>query len=167
MLREANRVLRDDGLLVLLEPVRSLVSTLIELRTPDTHFGHAVPWPRGYVDALKGSGFRSAGYVNYHTRVDGQFSLVRRLRQRSRARLRRGELSLDPLSRAFMWLAGGSVLILGKRSERTGLPPRVSTAVIQLEQETWTQGASYDRSAFVAELTSAAKRFEAGGSAVS
>jgi SAM-dependent methyltransferase len=161
VLREANRVLRNDGLLILFEPVRSLLSTLLELRSPDPHFGHAISWPRGYFNALKGSGFRSGSYANYHVGAGGRFSLVRRLRQRSRERLRRGKLSLDPLSRSFMWLAGGSVLVLGRKSERTGLRPSVSIAVIQPEQETWTRGASYDRSALMAELRSAAKRLEA------
>ena len=54
VLREANRVLRNDGLLVLFEPVRNLVTTLLEQRSPDTRFGHSIAWSRGLPQCLEG-----------------------------------------------------------------------------------------------------------------
>ncbi len=163
MLSEANRVLKENGVLVLIEPVRGLASTLFELRTPDPHFGHSILWPRGYTRALTTAGFDAESSASYHAQRTGRFALVRRLRARSRERLRGGKVSLDPLSRSFMWLVGGSLFVLGRKSG-PGLPrPRVSIAVIPPEQETWTQSDNYDRSALVAELRAAAGRLARSG----
>jgi SAM-dependent methyltransferase len=158
LLAEANRVLKPDGVLVLFEPVRSLQSTVSELRRPDPHFGHAIEWPRGYLRAVRASGFDALVETNYHTRVTGRFRLIRRLRRRSRERLRRGEANLDLRSRGFMGLCGGSLVVVARKQAAVGARPAVKIAVTQPEDETWTTGDAYDRSPFVEELRHAAKR---------
>lgn len=58
LFREANRVLRDDGVLALIEPVRSVLSTVAEIVRPDPHEGHHITWPDSYFSALRKAGFR-------------------------------------------------------------------------------------------------------------
>lgn len=56
LFREANRVLRPDGTMALMEPVRSVKRSLQELRNPDPHEGHHITWVDSYLRAVRGSG---------------------------------------------------------------------------------------------------------------
>lgn len=151
-LAEANRVLSADGFLVFLEPMRSAISSIYELRHPDPHFAHSISWPRVYRRAIENAGFEIAVCADYHTRVGGRFAVMRHLRERSRRRLREGTTSRDPLSRAFMWFGGGSLFVFAKKRRHMSARPRPSIAVVDPAQETWTQGTSYDRSILFDEL---------------
>jgi SAM-dependent methyltransferase len=89
---EANRVLRPGGVLALMEPTRSVLQTLLELRTPDPHAGHEITWLDNYRRALRDNGLpvehQSAVYQVRENRF-GALGALKRLACRSVSGLRR------------------------------------------------------------------------------
>ncbi len=157
LFHEANRVLRVGGLFVLFEPVRSVQIAAWEVRHPDPHFGHSIVWPGVYLRDVRAAGFDVAETFNYPVETTGRFRVLRRLRARRREAVRKGRLSFGVAARGFMWLFGGELLVAARKVSSTGTRPEVSIKVVDPELEIWTQGASYDRTAFLDELRKAAR----------
>jgi SAM-dependent methyltransferase len=114
---EANRVLRPDGIVALMEPTRSVLQTLLELRTPDPHEGHVITWLDNYRRALRRNGFVLEHQTAIYPPRDNRFALLGRLKrraERSVAGLRRP----DVFTQAHLRLIGdaSSVLIARKSS---------------------------------------------------
>ena len=131
---EANRVLRPGGLLVMLEPVQCLSAWIETLRHPDPHTGHAVGWIRDYLEALRAAGFTTTERGSYHYREGGRFRVTRRLRERSREAIRRRELTLDPLTRGFMNLFGGTLWVLARKTASAARVPRPPLKLVSPSQ---------------------------------
>lgn len=119
-LAEMNRVLRPGGTLVLLEPTRSLWTSLAEIRHPDEHEGHVIVWPRQYFAALRNAGFALDWRGAQFSGGGGRIPLTARIKRRADRRIGLGQSSWDPLTRAYVNLiGGGATLVVLAVKERT------------------------------------------------
>jgi SAM-dependent methyltransferase len=123
---EANRVLRPGGVLALMEPTRSVLRTLLEIRAPDPHEGHAITWLDSYRRSLRRNGFRLEHETFMYGSRDNRVALFGRLKRRA-ARSVDGLGSPDLFTKAHMRLIGyePSVLIARKirNAKRAERPP--------------------------------------------
>jgi SAM-dependent methyltransferase len=156
LFQEANRVLRSGGFLFVIDPVRNVQSEIRERREPDTHVGHAFVWPKTYSNALREAGFSLIARCNYHSRAGGSRATAG-LRHRTRLRLRRGEMSLDPLSSLLMYATGGSLVVIARKEQVASPPARPKLRLVDPATLTWTSD-GYDRAIFLEELKKAAVR---------
>jgi SAM-dependent methyltransferase len=130
LFREANRVLRDGGVLALIEPVRSAWKTLHEIRHPDSHKGHEITWPDAYLRAIGQAGFQICreAYV-YESRANRR-RVMASLKRRAAAAIDETHPSGDWFSSLHLRLIGGAQLLVVARKSRQATvserPPMVA-----------------------------------------
>jgi len=133
LFQEANRILRSDGTLLLVEPTRSIVSSLIELRRPDPHEGHEIVWLGAYREAIRQAGFeiihQTAAYYELSARRDRNRVAAEFKRRATRAV--EGFQAMGWLTKAHLTLMGGaSAVLVCRKSSPAPTQPRPQMAVI-------------------------------------
>jgi len=121
---EANRLLRVGGLLVLMEPTRSVWQSVYELRNPDPHEGHHITWVGRYLRQLRAQGFRQKWFSAAYQRIPRR-RLARILQERSA----RNVLHLKKNESLFTHLhlrmfGGASVVYVGEKTSAAVPPER-------------------------------------------
>jgi SAM-dependent methyltransferase len=134
---EAQRVLRPGGLMVVMEPVRSVKSTVYELRHPDPHKGHHITWIDSYKRDIRRAGmelrYETADYDDFYY-PPPRTTFIRRARQRA-ARETRGMAPLTPFAQVQLRIFGGASIVLV--AEKTGsLPARLRPAMQVIDPAT-------------------------------
>jgi len=130
LFREANRVLKPDGLLVLFEPVRSVASAIYYARHPDPHTDHVIVWLHQYLRALRVSGFSVLERAPYHYRSGGRLPLVRGWRRRSKTRMHDGTLRHSLTDDALTYVAGAFLATICRKGTGIAQPPRPAIEII-------------------------------------
>ena len=131
LFREANRVLRPGGILALMDPTRSLSSTVYEIKNPDPHKGHHITWPDRYRWGMKRAGFN----VMYETAVYSSSHIPRTpVIRRARQRAARETAGMKPLTRfaqvQLRLLGGASFVLVGRKARSLPAQPRPAMRVI-------------------------------------
>lgn len=124
---EAQRVLRPGGLMVVMEPIRSVTMTLYEIRHPDPHEGHHITWIDRYRRAIRRAGME----LRYETAAYDDFiyppprtTIIRRARRRA-ARETRGMAPLTRFAQVQLRLFGGaSIVLIGEKTRPSPSLPR-------------------------------------------
>jgi ubiquinone/menaquinone biosynthesis C-methylase UbiE len=139
MFSEANRVLRPGGTLVLLEPVVSLASIIYYARYPDPHTDHVIVRLGKYLGDLRRAGFeiRARGPYSYR-RSEGRLAFVRNWRERTDARLARGELRHTWWDDVMSYIVGGSLVVVAVKRESAPATPRPKIRVVDPKSLTIT-----------------------------
>jgi SAM-dependent methyltransferase len=114
---EANRVLRTGGVVALMEPTRSVLQTLLELRSPDPHEGHAIAWLDNYRRSLKRNGFVAEHQTAVYTTRENRFALLASLKRRARRSVE-GLQRPDAFTQAHLRLIGDASSVLIARKSR-------------------------------------------------
>lgn len=131
LFREANRVLRPGGTLVLMEPTRSVLLQLREWRTPDTHQGHVITWLDKYVRALGRTGFGIVHETATYDQRENRIAAMGWLKQRAA----RSVQDLAPVrslfTKAHLRLVGdaSNILIARKTADAPMRPRPAMTAI--------------------------------------
>jgi ubiquinone/menaquinone biosynthesis C-methylase UbiE len=114
---EASRVLRTGGIVALMEPTRSVLQTLLELRTPDPHAGHVITWLDNYRRSLRRNGFVLEHQTAVYQPRENRVALLGRLKHRAQRSVQ-GLARPDAFTQAHLRLIGdaSSVLIARKSS---------------------------------------------------
>ncbi len=158
---EANRVLRDGGVMALMEPVRSVRTTIYEIRHPDPHKGHRITWPGAYLRAIRGAGFEIAHEAYEYTPRPEQGGFGARMRQRAAGAVDERRPTGDRFTRLHFHLIGGAQLAIVARKARA-IPARERppmTVISPENLEVADSGASpYER--FPAVLDEAASQLD-------
>lgn len=122
---EANRVLKPEGVLAVMEPVRSAFSTCYEWRRPDPHTDHAIVWPEQYLRAIQSRGFRLAGQGAYfYAGRPGRTPLTAWVKRRANQALRRGQPSSDLVTWVYEHVMGASLVVLAVKHHDVAHSPR-------------------------------------------
>jgi len=123
---EANRVLRPGGIVALMEPTRTVLQTVLEMRVRDPRMGHVITWLDSYRRSLRRNGFTVEHQTAMYWQHEHRFALIAGLKRRAKrsvAGLRRP----DTFTQAHIRLLGGasSILIARKSSSapRAERPP--------------------------------------------
>jgi SAM-dependent methyltransferase len=161
LFREAQRVLRPGGLMVVMEPIRSVSTTLYELRHPDPHEGHHITWIDRYRRAIKRAGMN----LRYETAAYDDFiyppprtTIIRRARRRAE-RETRGMARLSPFAQLQLRLFGGaSIVLIGEKTHSTPALPRPRMRLIEPTTHQVTPGERAAFSDFPDVLQRAAER---------
>ena len=126
LFREANRVLRRGGVLVLLDPVLCLTD-LVRKSHPDTIPEHAFSWTHEYLRTSRSSGFDVLEHGALSLRRARRVPFAATAAARASEERRRGSLAHDFLTMLYLQLVGGElVLIAAKTREAPRLTrPRV------------------------------------------
>jgi SAM-dependent methyltransferase len=123
---EASRVLRPGGVVALMEPTRSVLQTLLELRTPDLHDGHVITWLDSYRRSLKRNGFTLQHETAVYSERENRFALLGELKRRA-ARSVDGYRQPDVFTKAHLRLIGdASSIVIGRKTRpapRAQRPP--------------------------------------------
>jgi SAM-dependent methyltransferase len=122
LFREANRVLCTGGTVALMEPVRSVLKTLRELRRPDPHEGHHITWPGSYLRAIRGAGFEVAHYGPVYLGAGNTRPLTAWMKRRAEAAIDERHPAGDWVSKLQLRLFGGAQLVVVAHKVRD-LPP--------------------------------------------
>jgi len=130
LFQEANRVLRPGGVLALMEPTRSVLRTLWEIRHPDPHEGHVITWLDAYLWSLRRNGMR----VSYQTALFEPFKNRNPIRERLKARATAsvaGLASPGPLAKAYIRLVGDAEsLVIARKFSVAERPKRPTMAIV-------------------------------------
>lgn len=127
---ETNRVLRPGGVLVLMEPTRSVLQTLIELRRPDPHEGHAITWVDAYRRTLRRTGFALEHETAVYDSRENRHALFGRLKERA-SRSVRNLGRPDAFTAAHLRLIGdASSIIIARKTAPAPRQPRPPMAII-------------------------------------
>jgi len=118
---EANRVLRPGGIVALMEPTRSVLQTLLEMRSPDPHEGHVITWLDNYRRSLRRNGFRVAHQSAVYWPHENRFAVLGALKRRAERSVE-GLRRPDAFTQAHIRLIGGASSILIAR--KSGSAPR-------------------------------------------
>lgn len=138
LIAEANRVLKPGGTLVMMEPVRSVWTTVQERRHPDPHAGHVIVWPESYLRVLRNEGFavvwQGPYYYGYR---EGRSRITSAIKGRANARIEQGRgRPRDPLVWLHMHLVGGgaSFVAIAEKRREAERRPRPRIRVVSPEQ---------------------------------
>ncbi len=112
---EANRALRDGGVLALIEPVRSVWKTLYEIRHPDSHESHAITWPDAYLRAIGRAGFEICHQAHMYESRSNRRRVMARMKRRAIAAIDDAHPAGDWFSSAHLRLIGGAQLLVVAR----------------------------------------------------
>jgi SAM-dependent methyltransferase len=156
---EANRVLRPGGLLVMMEPVRSLWSTCYEWRNPDPHTDHVIVWPEQYLAAIRSRGFRMEHQGAYFYRGrPGRTTLTASIKRRANAALRMGHPTRKGITWLYEHLLGASLVVLATKQRDVPRPPRPRIRLIPPLKVQATPADAPDYSVYSRVLQDAAHR---------
>jgi len=158
---EASRVLRDGGLIALMEPVRSVWKTVRELRHPDPHEGHHITWPDSYLRAIRAAGMKVVYQAPLYTHGGNTRRLSAWMKRRAIAAIDEEHPAGDWLSKLQLRLFGGASLVVIARKERS-LPPAERPPLAPISPATLMVGEE-DRAGyaeFPAVLAEAARRLD-------
>ena len=148
LFREAQRVLRPGGLVVVMEPIRSVRTTVYELRHPDPHKGHHITWIDRYRHAIERAGmelrYETATYDDF-TYPPPRTEILRRARQRA-ARETKGMASLTRFAQLQLRLFGGASIVLV--AEKTRSLPALPRPRMRVIDPTTLQVSPEERAAF-------------------
>jgi SAM-dependent methyltransferase len=135
LFREANRVLRDGGIMALMEPVRSVRKTVYELRHPGPYEGQHIAWPDAYLRAIRVTGMRVVHQTPVYSPAANRRPLAAWMKERAAA-------SVDEARPAGNWLAklqlrvfGGAELIIVARKTRH-VPPAERPRMVNIDPDT-------------------------------
>ena len=128
---EANRVLRPGGILALMEPTRSVLRMLFELRRPDAHEGHVITWLDAYRRAMRHSGFTLEHETAVYDPRQNRYAVLGRLKQRASRSVR--DLGRpDAFTSAHLRLIGdASSIIIARKTARSSRAPRPPMRIIE------------------------------------
>lgn len=131
LFQEAQRVLRPGGLLAVMEPIRSVQSTVYELRHPDPHKGHHITWGDRYRRAIKRAGMDIRHEtVAYGYRQPPRTTIVRWAQERA-ARATAGMAPVSWFARLETRLFGrGALVLIGQKTRSLPLKPRPAMRVV-------------------------------------
>src|SRR3954470_5794206 len=147
LFREANRLLRPEGIVALMEPTMSVVKRLYQLRHPEPHQGHHLTWPARYLRSLSRLGFEPIHVTAMYVDDVPRNRVLRRLKAAAEARTQDAR-PLDAFGHAHLTVAGRGQLVVVARKRRTVAPaarPRMTvidpaTMTTTAEDcETWGQ----------------------------
>ncbi len=127
---EVNRVLKQGGILVLFEPVRSLWATLHYLRSPDPHTDHCIVWQAQYLKTIRRHGFRIVCDGAYAYERSGRLALLRRCRQACVESVRTGTPRNDLCTGFFQYLFGESLIVFASKEDDIPRHPRPRIQVV-------------------------------------
>ena len=129
LFREANRVLKDEGIMVMMEPVRSVWQTIREIRHPDPHAGHHITWLDSYLRAIRQTGFEIAYQTAVYQATD-RGALARALRTHASKSVQ-GMQPPDLVSKIHVRLiGGGSPVVVARKRRHAETRARPAIAVI-------------------------------------
>ncbi|MGN6431338.1 MAG: methyltransferase domain-containing protein [Gaiellaceae bacterium] len=133
LFQEANRVLKPGGLLLTLDPVRSIRAVWSYRRSRDTIPEHAITWMHEYLSAVRASGFETivAGALNVRPsrRVPGSTWAARRARKAMQG----AGVADDALSLGYLQVVGGDVVIVAAKAREAERVPRPRIRVLDPE----------------------------------
>ncbi len=137
LFREAGRVLRDGGVLAVMEPTMSVLKWLYTWRHPDPHEGHRLTWARRYLRTLGELGLEPV-YVGaiYDNRVPRN-PLVRAVNRIARRRAARSGGRIDLLGRLHLDALGSGNLVVFAAKRRTLAPP-ARLPMVTIDPQTMT-----------------------------
>lgn len=115
LFREANRVLKPGGILILFEPAESLATTIYYARHPDPHTDHVIVRMDVYLRQLRKAGFEIRARGPYHVRESGRLPLSRNWRERSHRRLQEGELRHTWGDDVMTYIFGAGVIAIAEK----------------------------------------------------
>jgi ubiquinone/menaquinone biosynthesis C-methylase UbiE len=131
LFREANRVLKDGGIMAMMEPVRSVWSTIHEIRHPDPHAGHHITWLDSYLRAIRQAGFEVAYQTAVYSEATNRRAIMRVLKTRASASVQ-GMRPPDLVTTIHMRLIGGdSAVVVARKRRHPETSPRPAMAVIE------------------------------------
>ncbi|CAN5269160.1 hypothetical protein BH20ACT13_BH20ACT13_16170 [soil metagenome] len=131
LFREANRILRPGGLLVLYEPTKSLTGIVHYSRHPDPVPEHHYAWPLNYVRALRRAGFEIRESRTLRVRQARRVPFTRWANRRaSRLPPARNRSPSDWVARAFVYVVGGEFLVFAEKVDEASREPRPTIRVI-------------------------------------
>lgn len=137
LFREANRVLRDGGIMALMEPVRSIRKTVSEMRHPDPHKGHHITWPDAYLRAIRAAGFQIAHQAPIYMPHQNRRMVTAWLKNRAVAAVN----ETNPAGNWFTWLhlrvvGGASLVVFARKMLDMPLQERPPMALIDPDELT-------------------------------
>ena len=122
LFREANRVLKPGGLLLTMDPVRSITSIVDGWRRPDPIPEHAISWTHQYLRAVRRSGFKVLEYGAQTLRRAKRVPFTAWAVQRTNEAMQRGALARDPLTLLYLHVVGGALIVLAAKDQEA---PRI------------------------------------------
>jgi SAM-dependent methyltransferase len=129
---EANRVLRDGGVMALIEPVRSVWKTVHEIRHPDSHKGHEITWPDAYLRAIRHAGFRVCHQAHVYESRPNRWRVMAKMKRRAIAAIDDAHPAGDWFSSLHLRLVGGAQLLIVARKRLT-LPVRERPLMVPVD----------------------------------
>jgi SAM-dependent methyltransferase len=139
LFREANRVLRDGGMMALMEPTRSLWRTVRELRHPDPHEGHHITWPDSYLRAIRRAGMEIVHQAPVYIPGSNRRRLTAWLKERAVKAIDADHPSGNWFSKLHLRLIGGAQLVVVARKVRD-LPIAERPPMAQIDPKTLIVG---------------------------
>jgi SAM-dependent methyltransferase len=145
LFREVNRVLKPGGLLVMLDPVRSLTSTLYGWRHPDPLPEHAVSWTGQYLRAIRSSGFGILEYGALSIRQAKRVPFTAWPARHAVETIRHGSVAHDFVTRVYLQLVGGQLVVVAEKASEA---PRVRRPRIRVIDPDQLRVSPHDRVSF-------------------
>lgn len=161
LFREANRALRPGGTMAVMEPVRSLWSTIRELRHPDPHEGHHITWVDSYRRAIRSAGMEIVHEEPVYEPHGNTRQPAAWMKKRALAAIDDERPNGDLLSKVQLRLFGGAqVMFIARKAKE--LPPLPRPPMTVIDPRTLVAGedatAAYD--GFPSVLREAAERLD-------
>lgn len=121
LFREANRVLRNGGLLAFMEPTMSLLTRVDQIRHPDPHEGHHLEWPERYLRSISNVGFEAI-HVGASFDEHVPRNAIKRALRRNALQRTDGKQALDTFGRIHLSLVGGALFVVIARKSSDVAP---------------------------------------------
>lgn len=118
LFREANRVLREGGVMVLMDPVRSVWKTIRELRHPDPHEGHHITWPDAYLRAIRTAGMDVVYQTPIYSPEQNRRAVAAWMLRRAKASISEARPAGNLLAKTQLRVFGGAWLVVVARKVR-------------------------------------------------
>jgi ubiquinone/menaquinone biosynthesis C-methylase UbiE len=119
---EVNRVLKQGGLLALLEPTKSVWLTLYGLRHPDPHAGHSLKFLDHYLLQLHKQGFRRR-HLSFAYHGEPRRAIIRKLQERAARNVEGMRHNRSVFTALQVRLLGGGQMVYVGEKARSVAPP--------------------------------------------